>query len=331
MDISLRPHIDYAAVPAVDWAKSLALLAVLVMHAGPFGQPSNVVDYFVRMTWTAFNVPVFLMVSGYLHASATPLTLGRTWTRLRKVLGPYVVASVAITAFGLAPHATWRALPWNLATGDAHGIYYYVFVWCGCVLTGLVWSRLSNSGLLVALASVVLATEWRTYHPTWDFHWGIRDPLLQGWLLCYLGGWCARRLQWVDVVERYPTASTAFAVAGMLPWMVRTTITMETDLRLLYSVSVAIAIVALARRAPSPIRWLSRETLWIYLGHIFVLHPLVTRAQHWPPVPKIVFTVSVTLGVCVIAISFGRRVQRLVTAFATTRVHDPTSVGLVPK
>ncbi len=295
---------------AIDWAKALAILAVLVTHAGPFAFGTlEPIDYVVRVVAVAFHVPVFLLVSGYLHASATPLTLGRTWARLRRVLGPYVVASLVVTVCGLTREATWRHLPWNLAFGAAVPIYYYVLVWCGCVVTGLLWSRLSASVLLIALGCVVIASEWRAWHPTWNFFWGVRDPLLQGWLLCYLGGWCARRFGWLDVVMHYRVASVILAIGGSVPWLFRPTTTIATDLRLLYSASVAMAIVALMRAAPQPIRWLSRETLWIYLAHLPVLEVVLRYAKGWPPIPRISFAVSVTLGVCVVAILLGRRIQ----------------------
>lgn len=294
---------------AIDWAKALAILAVVVTHAGLGFIPVDPLDAFVRITCANFHVPVFLLVSGYLHCKPTSLTVAQTWTRLRRVLGPYVVASVALTVFRLTRDATWPALPWNLATGAAYGIYYYVPVWCGCVLTGLAWSRLTAAHLLVALAAVVLASEWRVWHPTWNIFWGVRDPLLQGWLLCYLGGWCARRFEWVAVVHRYPAASVVFAIAASVPWLVRTSTAMATDLRLMYSTSVVVVIVALARSAPAAIRWLSRETLWIYLGHLVVLVPLVDYASAWRPIPRIVSTVTITLGVCVVAISLGRHLQ----------------------
>lgn len=286
---------------------------MVVTHAGPFAfAPLAPVDYAIRVALVAFHVPVFLLVSGYVHASAAPLTLSHCWRRLRRVLGPYVVASLVVTALGLTEYATWRALPENLALGGAVPIYYYVFVWSVCVVSGLAWSRLGPTALLVALAAVLLASEWRVQHPTYRFFWAVRDPLLQGWAVCYLGGWCARRFGWLDAATRYPAASAALAVAGGAPWLTRAETTIATDLRVLYSVSVAALIVACARPAPASIRWLSRETLWIYLVHLPVLERALVLTATWRPVPRIVVAASLTLAICALGITTGRAVQRAV-------------------
>lgn len=304
--------IDPRTAAALDWGKALAILAVFVTHAGPFAHaPADPVDQWLTRTVTAFNVPVFLAISGYLHATATPNTLAQLGARLGRVLVPYLLASLVLTAFGLAPGATWAALPTNLALGNVAGIYYYVFVWCGCVLTSHVWSRLGTQALLVALAGVTLATWWRMgLPPSYDAVWDLRDPLLQGWTLCYLGGWCARRFDWPAVVRRYPVGAIALASAGAVPWLaMRST---GVDARLCYTASVLTVLVTVATRpAPAPVRWLSRETLLLYLWHMPVIEALVRYAIAWPPVVRIGFATSGTLAVCVVGVTLWRSAQRV--------------------
>lgn len=289
-------------VPAVDWLKALAIVAVLVAHAGPFAfGPLTPTDRTVRTIFAAFHVPVFLLVSGYLHASATPLSMAGLWRRWRRVLGPYVVASVVVTAFGLQAHATWATLPWNLSVGNALGVYYYVFVWCGCVLTGWLWARGTDRMLVVALGLVTLATMARmaTAAPV-GFLWALRDPLLQGWLCCYLLGWCARRFGWDRGLRAYP-GSALLGVALMLPWILREA--PAPGLRIVYSVGVAVVVVALAPAAPAVVRWVARETLWIYLAHIPVMHALLPYARHWSPGARIAGVVAATLACCVAGVA----------------------------
>jgi len=306
----MRPDLS----PAIDWLKALAIIAVVAAHAGPFGfTQAHPVDAIVRLRIVSFHVSVFLFVSGFLHSSATPLTAAETWRRLQRILGPYLVASLAITALHLMPHATWSALPWNLATGNAHGTYYYVLVWCGCVLSGLVWSRLRGGGLLAALALVAVATEWRSRHAIVGVFWGIRDPLFQGWLFCYLAGWCAQRYDALDVVRRIPRASVGVALVGSLPWLLRdSAATAVTDRRILYAASVVLLVTALARHAPPLVRWLSRETLWVYLAHMAILAPLVRATTAWPPIARLPVVAIVTLAACAAGIALARWLQRVV-------------------
>lgn len=304
-----RPAVAHAA--ALDWLKALAIVAVVVTHAGPFAFGMlDPVDYAVRVTLVAFHVPVFLLVSGYLHATATPLGLAQVWRRLRKVMIPYAVASLVVTVFALTPQATWPDFPRNLLLGNAVPIYYYVFVWCGCVVSGLLWSRCSASGVLVALALVLLASAWRAWHPTWHFFWAVRDPLLQGWAVCYLGGWCARRFGWLDPVRRYRVAAALLAVAGMVPWLTRSSTMIATDRRLLYAASVAALVVAVARTAPTAIRWLSRETLLVYLWHLPVLEVCLRVIPPGSrPLLRIACASTVALAACVSGVLLWRVVR----------------------
>ena len=73
-------------------------------------------------------------------------------------------------------------------------------------------------------------------------------------------------------------------------------------------------IAALARPAPAPIRWLSRESLWLYLLHFPILDALVRHAERWPSLLRIVFATAVTLAISAVAIECGRAVQRAVNA-----------------
>ncbi len=315
MVVSRPPRPLFGSAPAgvpVDWLKSIAIVAVIAAHSGRFGfDPLSNIDRLVRVTLMAFHVPVFLLVSGYLHATSTPVTAAQVWKRWRSILGPYVFASLAMLS--TAAERTWPLTTWPyvLLTGAALGIYYYVPVWLFCVLTGAVWSRLSSAGLTVALVVVVSATIARSFvNAPIGFVWAIRDPFLQGWLLCYVLGWCTRRFGW----DRWIVAnrwSAGLALVCCIPWIALGGTASLT--RIPYGAGVAWLITAVVTRpSPRPIRWLGRETLSIYLWHLPIVNALTAATLGWPDLLRIPIQTMVTMALTIAAIALARKGLNLI-------------------
>jgi peptidoglycan/LPS O-acetylase OafA/YrhL len=307
----------------VDWLKTLAIVAVVVTHSGRFSfEPLTPTDRFVRETLVAFHVPVFLMVSGYLHATAAPVSLATVGRRWRQILGPYLLTSLVMLSFGVERPWPLYLWPYLLALGGALGLYYDVPVWLFCVLTGWVWSRLPPPGLAIALVAVAAATVGRWFvHVPMDFVWYIRDPLLQSWLLSYLFGWCAARYRWVDWIATH--RSSAFgAAAWCVPWLLSPDSSLSF-LRSAYGAGIAwLVVVLVARPAPAPVQWIGRETLLIYLWHVPVASRLTTQMAAWPDLLRTPVQALATLGITIGGILVVRRLQtfgrRLETPGAAT-------------
>ena len=278
--------------PLVDWLKALALLGVVIAHTGPAPMlvALPVRDYAVRVVLVAFNVPLFLLLSGYLHATAEPVSLTTIGRRWRRVLGPYLVASLVLLPLGVEhayPIANW---PTELLLGNTLGIYYYVPVWCFCVATGLIWSRLSMRGVAVATAIVLVATVLRSFWPHFGLIWALRDVLRQGWLACYVLGWLARRTDALGMAQRSPWVGAVLLV----PWGV----TDWPPARVAYTVGVAwLGASIFNRPVPPLVRFYSRETLLVYLWHRPVTYVLVRWCAGLPPLVRIALATTGTLAV----------------------------------
>jgi fucose 4-O-acetylase-like acetyltransferase len=307
---------DRSDVAAVDWLKAVAIVAVVVSHSGPYALgPLPPLERWLRVILPTFHVPVFLIVSGYLHAATRPVTSAVLARRLRRVLAPYVVATVIVTALGYPPVGSLWQLPRRLLLGDTLGIYYFVPVWMLCTLTGVLWSRLSDRALVVSVLALAAATylRARTLAPgAVTFYWALRDPILQGWLCCYLLGWCARRNEWDAWLWRDPRRGVAAGLALVTPWLLWGAFGVgpASPLRVAYAAGVACLGFALVLRRPPPLmRTLAAESFLIYLWHLVLLIPLRNATMQWPGVPRLVVVVPIALGGVLVGVAAWRRIS----------------------
>ena len=110
---------------------------------------------------TRFGVPTFLFASGFLYATDGHVSARLTLRRLRRILLPYLIVS-------LAAQGWWSLLDlptevrdfWpDLAFGSSMGPFYYVFVIVGLVIATPLVARLPRVAL-AALTVVMLAAQW---------------------------------------------------------------------------------------------------------------------------------------------------------------------------
>ena len=265
---------------AVDFIKAIAILAVVAAHSGMSRWGNDGVydlDFVLTQSWTPFHVPAFLIVSGFLYASRTPIegrTIGR---RLNRILIPYAVASVTVF-LTLGTASTFLVALILLATASALSIYYYVFLMVCLIL--LLWpiSRIPTWAIGVLLVLCLLGEIARN---TWPATLASKSPTLSmrnifdHFVLGYfLVGWMvALSLAQVRrIVERHGRLLILAAVVGLfffgaiyghlLPGPPKLA-------RIGYTIS-AVGAVALLTRTHSASRlilFLSESSLAIYLFH----------------------------------------------------------------
>lgn len=244
---------------------------------------------------TRFGVPAFLFASGFLYASAKPSPIATSWRRLRRILLPYAVASLAAHALGATDHASLQPqiLLRDLALGSAFGPFYYVFVITGLVLVSPLFERLSAKALLSLLLASLVAQCAVDVFNLWPMHlrWHIRSPAL--WWSYYLAGWClclhGDRLRAFAAEHRAPlllaTATLALACLALANGD-------ESSHRIQVRGSAWIGIWAVlasvwlaSMRASGSPAWLARvsdATYAIFLYHLFFVLPL-RQALPLPP------------------------------------------------
>jgi fucose 4-O-acetylase-like acetyltransferase len=281
-------------IPAIDWLKALAIVAVALNHAGPFllGPQAGAFDRFVRGGLCAFHVPTFLVVSGFLYQRAVPQSLAQVGRRLARFLVPYLVGSAAAFAFGFAPWQSAADVMRHLLFASAIGTYYYFFLLA--VFVAGIWplSRMRPAAVAALLAGVcgfALAAQLApALQPRESFFWAMRNPLhFAGYFLC---GWLAAA--WRAPLARFAgerrplvwgaaalaTAAWVALLAGALPVRLRPLLLAGYVL----AVVACVATLARARPAPPLVRWLSDATLTLYLYHHMIELSLL---PHFLPLP----------------------------------------------
>jgi surface polysaccharide O-acyltransferase-like enzyme len=232
---------------------------------------------------TRFGVPGFLLASGFLYA-AGPSDLAVAGRRLRRILVPYLVASLLAQLWHLA-HASasptgnvWK----DLLFASSFGPYYYVFVIAPLVALSPAFARLPRPALLAA-AAALLAAQWAVEAAeVWrlDFYWHLRNPLL--WWAYFAIGWClraehARLSAWLAPRRAGAVAALAAAVAA-LTWLASDAAGMPRTAARTASWLDVYAILALVAAAAGffarsrGLRALSDATYAVYLYHLFFLY-----------------------------------------------------------
>jgi peptidoglycan/LPS O-acetylase OafA/YrhL len=307
-------------LPALDWIKALAIAAVTVTHASPFlGDPRFTdVDRFTTAV-TAFQIPAFLFVSGFLSDTGMASGLALVRRRLGRILPPYVIASLVMCAFGFWTFDTVRRFVFVMVTGEAIGIYYYVPVLVLCTMLVPLWSRLDTRTLTATTLALFVYAEAAWIHPSWrlteNFFWGIRDPFGRFHLGHFLLGIiAARRLADLRRLQaRSPWAVCAAAAAPIVAfvWLASgpTWWAFQPLLLTPYMVGIAALVAALvpARPAPTVIRLLSDTTLAIYLYHWIARTWLMPWGSALSPPWRIALVSATTLAATALVALAARR------------------------
>lgn len=278
----------------VDVAKAVGIVVVVLIHAlRPRWDPGVSGTELWLGDVTRFAVPAFLAASGYLYARASPTSRATTVARLRRVLVPYLVASVIAEATMplFPPELGSRGLFWDLLLGNAFGPYYYVFVITGLIVAVPFLERLTptwRGRLFRVLLVAQLALEIGVLRV--DPFWLVRSPMF--WWPYFLAGWWLweRRGQVLDAVRpRRGRLLAAASVAWLAVVAGLVVLPAQTAWRLGLAwagVWVLLALVTLAtvgRTTRSPVvRWLSDASYAIYLFHLFGLQ-IVRAAMPMPP------------------------------------------------
>lgn len=318
----MTPASDGRRNDAIDFIKAAAIIAVVATHSGinVFHPAATAWDRVLTATWTWYQVPAFLLVSGFLYYSERPASLRDVTRRLSRVWIPYVLASLLMQA--LAPsHVGGPAQAlFQIATASARGPYYYIALFTGCTLMLWPLSRIGHKGsdvLLAALLTYAVAlSAWPGLHVPASYFWMERNPL-EGFRLGYfVVGWvAAQHREWLALrLAQHRLLIGCVAGAGVVFWFASLGHTFNRDIidlkLVLYTLSVValIVVVTHGRRAPRAVRFLSTVSLTIYLYHLAPLAATNLWVRPWPPLVRIVFQLVLGIGSgCLLALA-GRRV-----------------------
>jgi peptidoglycan/LPS O-acetylase OafA/YrhL len=180
---------ERARVPVIDWLKAAAIVMVIGIHA--FADPWNtdaLQPFVILVNWA---VPTFFFASGYLRYTTVPVdgaTLGRWLVRL---LVPYAIASVLAVLYRRhVLHQNTLGLAFNLLTGIAWPVYYFVPMLAGAYVLATLLSRAPRAALpLFVLIAPVVPLGLDPFPRFLGLFWLFRSPFL--WWGYFLLGWLA--------------------------------------------------------------------------------------------------------------------------------------------
>ncbi len=273
----------------VDLVKAAGILAVVMIHClRPYFDPQASPFELWFLGTLGFAVPGFFAASGLLYAASARNDRVATLARLRRILVPYLLASVAAQIYwylgGRQPSVT--NIVRDFLLGSSFGIYYYVFHAVLFILVTPLLARLGSRSLAaVTLAAFVaqLASWWVPLLRVLVF----KNPLhwfaffLAGWWLGRSGGldasWPGRRMLVAPLagaaalaLSLHQPVGAGLWLAGLFGWgSVVCTLTM------------LFALGAGRETRSRLVRFLSDSTYTIYLFHLF----FVFSAKRWLPSP----------------------------------------------
>jgi surface polysaccharide O-acyltransferase-like enzyme len=269
----------------VDLLKAVGIVAVVLIHSvrSPFIPGASDAELWIGRV-TRFAVPAFLLSSGLLYASRSPVPWPTTARRLRRILGPYLFASLVAQGFEWfrgTPRSVEQFLH-DLLLASSFGPYYYVWIACLAVLAAPLLAR-AGPAALGGILLVTVASQWllesMLVGPL-PFFWHLRNPLL--WMGYFVCGWALRLHQqrvrgWLDAQRSAALAGSAGAVvllalAGAQPLPVFQAQTLSW--LGIYATLALLLAASFGRRGGGGIlKELSEGSYAIYLFHLLFVLP----------------------------------------------------------
>jgi fucose 4-O-acetylase-like acetyltransferase len=269
----------------VDLVKAVGIVAVVLIHSlRPFFAPDVSRTELRILQLTQFAVPGFLAASGFLYASSQPISWTVTRGRLRRLLAPYLVASIAAQGFwfafeGRAPGPS--VLLEELLLASSFGPFYYVLQAVLFALASPAFSRLGPRSLR-ALTAAAIAAQWAAWFlPEPPLFWAVRNPL--HWMAFFLAGW------WLGIREpagsrwlanhRLPMGLMsavglgAASFFGPMPKLGSQSQPMSW-LAVWCALCLILTLAAQREARHRAVRFLSDSTYTIYLFHLFFVVPV---------------------------------------------------------
>jgi fucose 4-O-acetylase-like acetyltransferase len=268
----------------IDSLKAAGIIAVILIHSlrAPWDPRVSSTEVWLGIV-TRFAVPGFLFCSGFLYATTKRISTQTVLRRLRRVLIPYLICSIAaqIWWFTTGQGHAFDAITQEILFGSSFGPFYYVFVHFFLVLFAPLLVLLPGTALAGLTALMLVGQGWLETRAgvLMPIFWHIRNPLL--WWGYFLLGWTIR-LHY-DTVRRWIASQrglliTAMALAVLTcTWVASAEIGSEWIRRASWlNIHSSLALIFVAtcgrRSAPTPLAVLADATFAIYLLHLFFVY-----------------------------------------------------------
>jgi surface polysaccharide O-acyltransferase-like enzyme len=273
----------------VDLLKAAAIVTVVLIHSlpAPWDPSTTAVEVWLGNV-TRFAVPCFLLTSGFLYATREGVPGSVTAGRVRRIVAPYLVASIAAQIWRLAegrPSIT-GGVATDLLFGASLGPFYYVLQIFLLVLLTPAFASLSRlaPALFTALLPLSILVQF-AFDQGWilelDIRWYIRNPLV--WWCYFLLGWNLR-LHY-EPISRFVVARRGALVAALsllvcalalgIAWGPSEQAVRPFTWASAYAIAGLLFALGCGRSVDwAPLRTLSDSSYAIFLFHLFFVAPL---------------------------------------------------------
>jgi peptidoglycan/LPS O-acetylase OafA/YrhL len=313
---------------SIDLLKAVAIIEVIWIHAFyDFAfKAEPLIERLGFLTRPA--VPAFFFASGFLTYSATAIDGAQMGRRFRRLLIPYAIASVLaflMRGFLLHQRLTLSGMLFDLATGNAWGVYYYVAVLLSLILVTPIlsrWPAVAYAAFPVLFVTGLMTEAWKipigAYLGMRSVFWSFRTPLR--WWVFFFAGWLMRRheaaLTRLGPRRRRRISWAAFAVLGgaflyrtlCLPpspiqWSVAT-----VQYAAIFAFIGGFVVSPSQAGGNSVVRWLGEATYPLYLYHFFFRAFVYAHMQAGTPRGVVAFCA----GLCgaLLVVTLGRRLLK---------------------
>jgi len=268
----------------IDSMKAAGIIAVILIHSlrAPWDPRVSSTEVWLGIV-TRYAVPGFLFCSGFLYATTKRISMQTVLRRLRRVLIPYLICSVAaqIWWFTTGQGHAFDAILQEILLGSSFGPFYYVFVHFFLVLFAPLFALLPGSALAGLTALMLVGQGWLETRAGFlmPLFWHLRNPLL--WWGYFLLGWMIR-LHY-DTVRRWITSHRGLLITAMALAVLTCTSFASAEIASEWirrakwlNIHFTLALIFVAtcgrRSAPAPLAVLADATFAIYLLHLFFVY-----------------------------------------------------------
>ncbi|MDD9941960.1 MAG: acyltransferase [Myxococcales bacterium] len=294
--------------PHIDLIKAVFALAVVMVHCMRPGWDGSATRFEIWFgsALAILVTPAFLFCAGFLAAHSEPISGALLVRRYRRLLAPYLVATLMAEAYHMAlpeapprPGGVLHNLIHDLLLADAFGPYYFVFHMLLLTPVGVFLSRMpvrARQALWVvflvagAVRSVDVWIKWPGLEPQLGVFMLVRNPFIY-WGF-YLSGWEFRLAERTvrNFLDRrrevlLPLAMTTVTGGAVEAWFTPGWQTPWLSYPLIYGVLLALLLSPVARPGSGGqklVRWLSERTYSFYLFHLFFVLTALRFLPHPP-------------------------------------------------
>jgi peptidoglycan/LPS O-acetylase OafA/YrhL len=284
-----------ARFTSIDILKAGGIIVVIWIHA--FQEFGDTEPFIIRRLafLTGAAVPAFFFASGFLNAQGRSLSLRQfAERRLMRLLVPYVVASLVALAFRrfvFSEPITRLQAVFELATGGAWGIYYFIPMLLGAAVVGQGIFRFRSLAVPVFVLFWVLGVlSYMWIIPFGGLYGQMRNPFR--WWGYVFAGWVMAQqvvaVQGLTAVHRRSIGVAALTVAAGIFLYYVAVLPAEWSPAMAalqyvctYGIVAGVFLLALRSADHAAVRWLSEATYPIYLYHFFI----IALVHRWPASP----------------------------------------------